>query len=93
MKLYLDFFIQSLSDKDSAQGFSGLILMFSSAFIADFSFIVGALTAIGGCILVVVNVMIKLKEYQRLRDKIDREEDEYNSINEKSNTDETLTNT
>lgn len=95
MKLYLDFLMSSLSDKDSAQGFGGLFLMFSSTFIADFSFVIGALTAIGGCILVVVNVMIKLKEYKRIKnivERVEREERELENNNtDSSDNDESLT--
>lgn len=77
--------MSSLSDKDSAQGFGGLFLMFSSTFIADFSFVIGALTAIGGCILVVVNVMIKLKEYKRIAHTMEREEREQREQDNNSN--------
>lgn len=69
--------------------------MFSSTFIADFSFVIGALTAIGGCILVVVNVMIKLKEYKRIKnivERVEREERELENNNtDSSDNDESLT--
>lgn len=67
MKLGFGFLLDSLHDKDSAMGFGGLTLMVSSTFIANFSLVIGMLTALGGLWLVGLNIMIKYNEYKKLK--------------------------
>jgi len=78
MRLLLDLLIHSLSDKESAQGFAGLSLMISSTFIANFSFIIGALTAIGGLVLVCLNIKVKYEEYYKIKKKNDFDDQDKN---------------
>jgi len=67
MKLGFGFLLDSLHDKDSAMGFGGLTLMISSTFVADFSLVIGMLTALGGLCLVGLNIAIKYNEYKKLK--------------------------
>ena len=67
MKLGFGFLLDSLHDKDSAIGFGGLTLMASSTLIANFSLVIGMLTALGGLSLVGLNIMIKYNEYKKLK--------------------------
>lgn len=67
MKLGFGFLLDSLHDKDSAIGFGGLTLMASSTLIANFSLVIGMLTALGGLWLVGLNIMIKYNEYKKLK--------------------------
>ena len=59
----LHYFLDALHDSDSKLGYSGLALKYSSTLFANFSLIMGSLTALGGLILVGYNIAIKVKEY------------------------------
>ena len=67
MKLGFGFLIDSLHDKDSAMGFGGLTLMATSTWLANFSLLIGLLTALGGLCLVGLNIAIKYNEYKKSR--------------------------
>lgn len=56
--------LSSLSDKDSYLGYSGVMLMFSSALFSGLNVVIGLLAAIGGLVLLVYNILIKIKEYR-----------------------------
>lgn len=73
-------FIDSLHDKDSFLGYSGVMLMFSSTFFADMNVVIGSLAALGGLVLLIYNILIKIKEYKIKRIELNKLE---NNINEK----------
>jgi len=73
-------FIDSLHDKDSYLGYGGVMLMFSSTFFADMNVVIGSLAALGGLVLLIYNILIKIKEYKIKRIELNKLE---NNINEK----------
>lgn len=78
--MFYNAFIDSLHDKDSYLGYSGVMLMFSSTFFSDLNVVIGSLAALGGLVLLIYNILIKIKEYKIKRIELNKLE---NNINEK----------
>ena len=60
----INYIIESLHDKDSYYGYSGVALMWFSSIFANINTIIGTLATIGGLILIIYNIKIKIKEFK-----------------------------